>query len=309
MNKRSRILSLFLTLCMVLVCSISAFALDLYTFGDTGPGSATTTNTAIVVEKIETATKVDSASMIKAMGGVAGDTFVDGKVTFKDGTTFGILAVVHKGTTYELIKVQDGAASGSVIEVNVSAFRDAKQTYVIKATRVFTDALAKVVDADTAQQIMQDIQDSDTSVSTVMLPLIFDATKADLYTAYTITNPFLEILNIVLGVVAVALIFLVFFTTAWDMCYIGIPALQNGLASANKDNADAKPFGVSYEAFSSVKACTDLQSDTYKNVWFMYLRRRAMALILLSVCIMFLICGGLSGIISGVLKLVSGLQF
>lgn len=307
MSKLTRFITLVLMLSLILGLGLSAHAAGDYLM-DGG---------SCVVEKIHVAQRIDPVKLREVMGSTAeGEVFVSGKTTFKGDVGKGLLSCSRSGVTYELIQIEDSGDAASTVKVNVSAFRDARGTDVTHAVRIFIDALGEVVDKDTAQQLMQDIQNTDSSVSTVMLPLLFDATKADLYTAYKLTSPFLQVLNVVLGVVAVGLLLLVMFSTGLDMAYIGVPAIRVRSMGNNGNGGDQaqRPWGVSYEAWSAVQACEagstqqGGQGGAYHSVWFMYFRRRALSLILIAICLVYLIGGGLSGIIALVLRLTSGFQ-
>lgn len=216
----------------------------------------------------------------------------------------GSLVVKINGTYYNLIRESQGK-----IQINKTVWNEAKQSDVTKSIRNFVDALTNSgADADAVQQVMTNLQESDTDVSSVMLPMIFESTKGDMYQAYKITSPFLELLSIVLGVGAVILILLLLFSTVMDLAYIGLPVWRE--AQQAKDGGKKNPFGVSYEALTTVKEVEKGLGGGdggYRNAYLLYFRRRALTYIILAICIMYLICGGLSGIIGFVLSLVSGI--
>lgn len=214
------------------------------------------------------------------------------------------LVVKIKGTWYSLLRVES-----DVLKVNKTVWAEAKDSDVTKSMRKFVDSISdNVASPDAVQQLMGNLQDSDSSVSAVMLPLIFDSTKGDMYAAYKITSPFLNILSVVLGVGAVILILLLLFSTVMDLAYIGLPVWRE--AQSGKEGGKKHPFGVSYEALTTV---TEIEKGLgggdggYRNAYLLYFRRRALTYIILAICIMYLIAGGLSGIIGFVLSLVSGI--
>lgn len=226
------------------------------------------------------------------------------KFGFAEGASNDCLAVKVNGSYYPLLRVEN-----DVIEIDKSVWNAAKQSDVTKSIRYFVDALSNVdADADAIQQVMTSLQESDPDVSSVMLPMIFESTKGDMYQAYKITSPFLELLSIVLGVGAVILILLLLFSTVMDLAYIGLPVWRE--AQQAKDGGKKNPFGVSYEALTTVKEVEKGLGGGdggYRNAYLLYFRRRALTYIILAICIMYLICGGLSGIIGFVLSLVSGI--
>lgn len=289
-SKRARIFGMFLSLIMAfsMIMPMSIFAANItYTDG-------AIKKEAILCEMLNKSEADLSSS----------DEYNSGNVKF---TSAGDLIVSTKGQDYTLLKMSEPG----VIVVDVSAFKNAKQSDVTKAMRAFTDAISGIdnANADTVQQIMNDLQEVDSSVASVMLPLIFEGTKGDMFSAYKITSPFLNIFSVILGIGAVGLIILLFGSTVIDLAYIGLPVWRE--AQASKDGGNKHPFGVSYEALRTV---TEIEQGfggsgggEYKNAYLLYFKRRALTYIVLAICIMYLICGGLSGIIGWVLSLVSGI--
>lgn len=247
-----------------------------------------------------TDSRITADSLAEQMGAKDG-VYKNGNVSYKGG----VLTVTTKGEPYDILKVSEGK-----VQINPVAFKEAKQKDVTKAMRIFTDAISNVgANNDTVQQIMGDLQETDNSVSSVMLPLIFESTKGDMYQAYKITSPFLNVLSVVIGIGAVCLILFLIFSTVMDLAYIGLPIWRE--AQAGKDGGKGKnPFGVSYEAMTTVNEIEKGLAGGdggYKNAYLLYFQRRVITYIVLAICIMYLIGGGLSGIIGFVLNLVGGI--
>lgn len=291
-NKTLGFLSLLISFLLIfsILSPISVFAAEDIDSSTPGVKTVQFSGTDITIDGITT-----------GMGGSSGDAVKLGNITWAGGK----LQINNKGEIETLLKVDT-----SSILVNPNAFKNCKDSDVTKAMRLFVDGLTNCGgNADTIQQIMANIQDVDTSVSSVMLPLIFESTKGDMYQAYKITSPFLNLLSIVLGVGAVILILLLLFSTVMDLAYIGLPVWREAQQSKNGNNGK-NPFGVSYEALTTVKEVEKGLGGGdggYRNAYLLYFRRRALTYIILAICIMYLICGGLSGIIGFVLSLVSGI--
>ena len=248
------------------------------------------------IEYPENELKVET--MINAMGGDTSTGWVDKDMGF---TTDGILYVKHRGDYVSLLQMKNGE-----LLVNENGYEEANTDKVTTATKKFVDALTDVCDekSETADEIMTEFQNIGGKVNTVMLALVFDDTKGDMYGAYTWLSPAFAVLNIVLGIGAVILIFLLLASTVLDLAYIGLPIWREHSSENGKD----KPFGVSFDATATVKEVEkNIGEGQYKNAYLIYLKRRAITYIILAVCIMYLICGGLSGIINGILGLVSGI--
>lgn len=287
-QKCSRVLSVFIALFLIfsIVSPVSVFAVNEFTNGISvsfdGDLDTTDVKTAISIvnQKLGTSDKTSA------------------------GSAEDVLYIKVKGSKTPLIQ-----AESDKILINKSAWSEAKDKDVTKAMRLFVDALGQQdCSSDALQSFMNNLQESDTSVGSVMLPLIFESTKGDMYQAYKITSPFLEILSVVLGVGAVILILLLLFSTVMDLAYIGLPVWRE--AQASKNGGQKNPFGVSYEALTTVKEVEKGLGGGdggYRNAYLLYFKRRALTYIILAICIFYLICGGLSGIIGFVLNLVSGI--
>lgn len=287
-QKCSRVLSVFIALFLIfsIVSPVSVFAANEFTNGISvsfdGDLDTTDVKTAISIvnQKLGTSDKTSA------------------------GSAEDVLYIKVKGSKTPLIQ-----AESDKILINKSAWSEAKDKDVTKAMRLFVDALGQQdCSSDALQSFMNNLQESDTSVGSVMLPLIFESTKGDMYQAYKITSPFLEILSVVLGVGAVILILLLLFSTVMDLAYIGLPVWRE--AQASKNGGQKNPFGVSYEALTTVKEVEKGLGGGdggYRNAYLLYFKRRALTYIILAICIFYLICGGLSGIIGFVLNLVSGI--
>jgi len=277
-NKTKRTFSLILATLIVLCMSISVFADTMIDIGLEGD--------------------MTESGVLDAMVQASEDMGVDTS-SHSDG-----LYIKIKGNPVKIMEVD-----GTTLSINKTKWNEANKKDINKAMRSFIDNLdTQGYSDDAMQSFMSNVQSSDNSVSAVMLPMLFDTLQGDIYQAYKITKPFLDILSIVLGVGAVILILLLLFSTVMDMVYIGLPVWRE--AQASKDGGKKNPFGVSYEAILTVEEVEKGIGGGdagYKNAYLLYFKRRALTYIILAICIMYLICGGLSGIISFVLSLVTGI--
>lgn len=192
--------------------------------------------------------------------------------------------------------------SGGVLTFDENAFTRANEKDAKKALGAFVDELkVSNVTYDMQQDIMSQIQESHKDVAAIMIPLIFDNATGDIFTAYRWLSPFLDVVQLVFGIAAIVIIFWVVFTTAIDLFFMSFPVWRGKL----KD--DAKPWGVSYDAIKTVNEIEkQLGEGDYQNVYFMYFKRRTWTYIILSICVLFLIVGGLGDVIAWVLGLGSG---
>lgn len=288
MQKSKKVMGLLLVMLMMvsLTTPISVFA---------DPGQFLDGNTERVV----------GAGNIKGYLGQAVKAANDKLGFEKESKADDHLYVDIKGVATPLAKVD----TEGVMVIDMETWKAAKSDNITKTMKTFVDCLdATAASDDAVKEFMQTFEDTDRSVSSVMLPMVFRETKANIYEAYKIVEPFLDVLNIVLGVGCVALILLLLFSTVMDLAYIGLPVWRE--AQEAKNGAKKHPFGVSYEALRTVEETEKNLGGgdgEYKNAYLLYFKRRALTYIILAICIMYLICGGLSGIISFVLSLTGGI--
>lgn len=207
------------------------------------------------------------------------------------------------------VKLFNYDSSGGSLKFYPDNFKAGNSKEVKKAMSDFIDSLRESsISADTQQDIMNQIQESDSDVASFMLPLIFDNTKADLFTAYKWLYPFLQALRVVFGIGSVVIILLLISSTIIDLAYIGLPTWREHTEEkqASQGKGSKKPFGVSYEALSTVLE-VEKELGVYRNAYIMYAKRRATTYIVLAIAVLYLIAGELSGLISWVLQLASGI--
>ncbi|WP_139241082.1 hypothetical protein [Anaerocolumna jejuensis] len=209
-------------------------------------------------------------------------------------------------------KNADGTKTAKIFEYNgensivfdEKEFKRANQKEARKALFAFVNSLKESsISADTQQEIMNEIQESDSDVAAMMLPMVFDNTKADIFTAYKWLAPFMSVIRVFFGLGSVVIIIMVISSTIFDLAYIGLPVWRE---TQDEKSGGKKPFGVSHEALSTVRE-VEKNLEVYKNAYVMYLKRRATTYIVLSIALLWLIAGEMSGLIGWVLSLASGI--
>lgn len=291
-NKSHRVLTLFLAIFMMfsLVAPMSVFAVT--AMKTTGSN----------VEKIARGS-LPEPTIKSAMGKAnarAGQT--NDQAYAKEDGGASALVVEIEGLEYEFMTIL-----GDTVYVDKKVWKDAGNATIADVYQEFVDALIEVeADPDAVQSFMDSFGAADSSLGTTMLLITFNAVQPDLYKAYKIMEPFLNILNVVLGIGCVVLILILMGSTVMDLAYIGLPVWREAQDSKGKKN----PFGVSYEALRTVQEVEKGLGGgdgEYRNAYMLYFKRRALTYIILALCIMYLICGGLTGIIGFVLSLVGGI--
>ena len=168
-------------------------------------------------------------------------------------------------------------------------------------------------DADRSS-IYNEIKDNCGQANASMVAALFQDTKADMFSALRIFQPFNGVIGTLLGICVLALIILLIGSTALDMAYINFPIARNFMYGKEKEGGDKggakKPWGVTADAWSVVNECEggggSGGDSGYKNANIAYFKRRIITYIVVAIMILYLLSGQLAGLIGWLMNLVTG---
>lgn len=195
-------------------------------------------------------------------------------------------------------QIMFATVKNGVFSIDKVAFDSIPEKNVVRAFHFFIKNLESMENdknRDEISSFMSDLEDVDNDLSRIIFLSVYSEIKGDMYGAYTVMNPFLSAINVLLGVAAVLIICLLLLSTLIDLCYLGFSFFKEGWSH----------FLVSYEAKNVEFESQRRVDGEYQNKYFEYFKDRSLTYIVLSICITYLICGGLSGIIAYVLSLVN----
>ena len=195
-------------------------------------------------------------------------------------------------------QIMFATVKNGVFSIDKIAFDSIPEKNVVRAFHFFINNLENMENDKNRDEIasfMSDLEDVDNDLSRIIFLSVYSEIKGDMYGAYTVMNPFLSAINVLLGVAAVVLICLLLLSTLFDLCYLGFSYFTDGWTN----------FLVSYDAKQVEYDFQRRVDGEYKSKYFEYFKHRSLTYIILAVCITYLICGGLSGIIAYVLSLVN----
>lgn len=135
------------------------------------------------------------------------------------------------------------------------------------------------------------IADQDSTTSTAIRNLKVDA-QADIASAAAWYKPFSGGISTLLGVLALATMLFLGITTVIDVAYLAVPMFRIFL---DKDDRNERPKLISQEAY---KVVIDSENETTGSYMGLYLRRRAITMIVVGLAIAYLISGSIFDIIA-----------
>lgn len=302
---RQKLLSILMVLFVLFsVCSVSsAMSVTTYAVGGSDtPKPEVDPTVSVTTEGITITVSVqkDIENFDKAMNATEGDL---GKKTYNvkavDGGSTISFATILTGT--------NGTYTFSETEFNKLETKS-QQAFI-------TDLMNELKKSKYSSTITQEFSDglsaADSNIANLLIPFVFDDLGADMATAYKWVAPVLSTLRIILGVLAIAVLLVLVLSTVLDCCYIGLPIARD---MANKGNGSTegtgnkKPFLISYDAFKTINETeAQMQGNDYKNPFGVYFKRRVVTYIILALCLFYLVAGEMSGLISWLLSLVSGI--
>lgn len=143
------------------------------------------------------------------------------------------------------------------------------------------------LNAKTKNKVYNFIANQDVPVTNAMKYLQTDA-NADFVEAKKLFDPFSGVIGTILGVLCVAVFLFTGLSIVFDVFYLVLPGVQMVLERGEENK---KPFGVSKEAYASLK---DSEKDgEYHNVLSIYMKRRIWLILIMSICIGYLISGAI----------------
>lgn len=282
--KSIRMIRVFsLVLALLMLASVSIYGVE-YANGDTGGAEVMSDVADSDMRKV-----IQLANSNSELAITKGETIEDYSDEY--------LEISMHGKPYWVIRI-----SSMGIAVDLDVIEDADKDDLAIVLQAFCNALESgVEDVDAKADLMSDLQKLDNTLAAALLTMVFANTKGNMYFAYNFFKPFLAVFNVLLGIGAVVLIIILLLSTVLDLAYIGLPVWREAQQDGNKG------FLISYEAKYVVREAEAGIDGDYVNPYILYFKERALTYIVLAICIMYLICGGLSGIIGWVLSLVTGI--
>ena len=173
------------------------------------------------------------------------------------------------------------------------------------------------------QAVYDEIRQNSSEATAAMIAVIFEDSKADMFGALTIFQPFSSVFGTVMGVGTLLLILLIVASTILDLVYIGLPVFRNFANSKSEGHGGGhggsdKPSWVSADAYSVVQELEGgggghsgggRGNSKYSNGYVVYFKRRALTYIVLAICLLYLVSGQLANVIAWLMNLVSGFKF
>jgi hypothetical protein len=260
-----------------------------------------------------------SVGIMTAMCSVGASATVTINTT--DGGTLGTWNSANTYTTVDekgnvsQVSLFANTASNGAVTFNAADFEKMESAERERAMTDFANWInseSHGMTVESKQAILDEVRDASDEAANLMIPVIFEGSEADLFTAFKFFQPFAGPLGVVLGVGVIIIVVLLMASTVFDLVYIGVPVMRNYLTTKQEEksgNAMAKPWGITNDAFSAInetEATLQNSDGKYKNAYVTYFKRRAFTYIILAICILYLMSGEIVGIISWLLNLVSG---
>lgn len=236
-----------------------------------------------------------------------------GEVTLDSGDKFGQTPPSFAKSSYET-KSTSSSSTDAVITItgsNVKINKTFEDLTSAGQRQALNDLMKEMDKASISQQGQQSVIDmvrqANPSAGAVMVSISMSSTKADMFTALKWLEPFMPIVNFILGVLVMGIFILLILSTTVDLAYIGLPFARSVGDNNQKDNGKI-PF-VTWDAQSVIKEVENsIGGDGgYKNPYLIYLKRRVLTYIILAFCILYLVAGDLGTLIGWLLSLGSGI--
>lgn len=186
-----------------------------------------------------------------------------------------------------------------------------QQASLSTLARYLNNSDTKISSADRTK-IYNEIKNNCDSATASMIGVLFEDSKADMFSALQLFGPFSGVVGTILGCGVLILVILLLASTVLDLCYIGLPVARNWINVKSDEKSGGqggKPWGITNDAFSVINETETGNTSSggkYKNAYALYFKRRVVTYIILSICILYLLSGQIAGLIGWLMSLVSG---
>lgn len=212
----------------------------------------------------------------------------------------------------ELFNKKSNGSSGTSYDVNEDQFKDlTKKEQQRFTTKLVEEANAQVgnngVTSSTVTGLLQKLQ-TKPGMGSKLLTEILKNTKPDYVRANNIYQPFSGIVGTFLGLGAILILAILGIVIVSDIAFITLPPYRGLMGESNGDKKGMAKFLVSHEATSAVREAegSDSGQGSYKYAIGIYLRRRAIAVIILGICLLYLVQGQIYVFVGFIMDLVQG---
>lgn len=214
---------------------------------------------------------------------------------------------INKSAGFYFIKVSSPTIVGNTSSCNVSLDMTTYKNYEQSVkTSIMESALTTISNSSMStmsrNKLYNFIESQDESTASLVRQLSNDV-NADFAEAYMKFKPFSGVLGVILGVFAIVIFVTLTMMILVDLSYIVIPMIRDFLTPSS---ANAKPKFVSNEAWYAVKE-VDSANDTQKNVLLIYLKKKTMQFVALSICILYLLSGEIYNLIGNLMDMFRGI--
>lgn len=198
---------------------------------------------------------------------------------------------------------QVGNTSSCNVSLDMTTYKNYEQSV---KTSIMESALTTISNSSMStmsrNKLYNFIESQDESTASLVRQLSNDV-NADFAEAYMMFKPFSGVVGTILGVFAIAIFITLTMMILVDLSYIVIPMIRDFLTPSS---ANAKPKFVSNEAWYAVKEVDDA-NDTQKNVLLIYLKKKTMQFVALSICILYLLSGEIYILIGNLMDMFRGI--
>lgn len=200
-------------------------------------------------------------------------------------------------------------ASGNTLYVNFNELNNGSTATQRRVLGAFVESLNQsTISSESKTNLMNQISAHDKSINKLMIPIIMDATSADLYEASKVVNPFLPIVRLIFGILTIVISILLIGSTIIDIIFITFPLAREVFNKEGQGGGGGKISWVTSEANSVINETEGGGgSGGYKNALFLYFKRRLVSYIVLAFCLLYLVLGEIGGLIGWLLTLGEGL--
>lgn len=195
--------------------------------------------------------------------------------------------------------------SGGTLTFDPSGFiekTDKEQKQLVK--NFMTEATNLEFSANGTNAIMDCLNSTkDIDMSLYLIPYVFDETRGDIVGGMKVINPFMSIINIIIGVLAILASLALVLFSVYDIVIIIVPLFRDKILAKGNESGKGRPTGVSAEAWNAIKVAESEDGKEYKSALWIYLKHRLPVYIVFGIILAYLVFGGFSSLMQALLNI------
>lgn len=232
-------------------------------------------------------------------------------------TSSSSIYVLPGGKSRKLLKDLDSSKGLEVLKFDgidtftlyTDSIKESNKSDLKKTMEIFFDYVSiSELNGTTKEQIRSKFSSASSAIKPVADVANFsDKSRVDITRGYFKVEPILDYVSVIMGVISIVTVILLIMSTVIDLAFLGIPIFRQKLQEFSKGDSFDSVLFISPEAITTVNEVEKDLIKGYKNMYWIYFKKRALIYVVFFGCLTYLVMGGAGSFVSSILKIADNL--